>query len=194
MMVARLNTRHELPQLVTRQTQGHLDEARITQPQIHGRNRQAYSNKTVTQPSLELNNYPSRRAYGHRTMNDLTAEAGQRGIADAKSSTAERSRKAWAAADNAAKRGDDITQNAVAEMFSQYQARVVFSIDSIPDPQISVQPSRVIGEPDLGDISVDIETTPSATIRYTPGSVRTYLENEGFIRHWITYDNYDIYA
>ncbi|MBR4904383.1 MAG: hypothetical protein IKZ53_06905 [Selenomonadaceae bacterium] len=194
MIVARLHTRHELPLLAERQTQGHLDEAKITQPKMHGRFQQAYSNKTATQPGLELNNYVSRRAYGHRTMNDLTAEAGQRGISGAKSATAASSRKAWASADNAAKRGDDIAQNARAEMFSNYQARMVFSIDSIPNPQMHGQPSKVIGEPDIGGFSVDIETTPNATIRYTPGSVETYLKNEGFIRQWVSYDHYDIYA
>ena len=68
MMLVRLNTRHELPQIAIRQTQGRLDESGIIQPQMHGTNRQARSNKTVTQPSLSVNNYPSRRAYGHRTI------------------------------------------------------------------------------------------------------------------------------
>ena len=79
-------------------------------------------------------------------------------------------------------------------MFSKYQAQVVFGLNFIPDPQVQGHPSEVIGEPDLGDISVDIETEPSARLHYTPGSVETYLENEGSIRHWVSYDNYDIYA
>ena len=194
MMLVRLNTRHELPQIAIRQTQSRLDESGIIQPRPQGRNIQARSNKTVTQSRLTLDNYPSRRAYGHRTMNDLTAEQGQRGISNAQSATSEHTRKAWASADNAAKRGDDISQNARAEMFSNYQARTVFDLTFIPDPQMQGQPGQVIGEPDLGDISVDIETAPSARIRYTPGSVETYLQNEGFIRHWVSYDNYEVYA
>ncbi len=194
MMLVRLNTRHELPQIAIRQTQGRLDESGIIQPQIQGINRQARSNKTVTQSSLTLNSYPSRRAYGHRTMTDLTAEQGQRGISDVQSATSEHTNAGWAKAVNAARRGNDITQNARAEMFSNYQARTVFNISAIPDPQMQGQPGTVVGEPDLGNISVDIETAPSARIRYTPGSVETYLQNEGFIRHWVSYDNYDIYA
>ena len=194
MMLARLNTRHELPQIAMRQTQGRLDESGIIQPRVQGTNKQARSNKTVTQPSLSINSYPSRRAYGHRTMDDLTAEQGQRGISNAKSATASHTRKGWAAATNAAKRGDDISQNAKAEMFSNYQARAVFELNFIPDPQMQGRPNQVVGEPDLGDISVDIETAPSARIHYTPGSVETYLQNEGFIRHWVSYDSYDIYA
>ena len=194
MMLVRLNTRHELPQIAIRQTQGRLDESGIIQPQMHGTNRQARSNKTVTQPSLSVNNYPSRRAYGHRTMNDLTAEQGRRGISAARSATSEHTQEGWNKALNAAKRGDDVVQKARSEIFSNYQARVVFSIDAIPDPQMQGRPNQVIGQPDLGNISVDIETAPSARIRYTPGSVQTYLQNEGFIRHWVSYDTYDIYA
>lgn len=194
MMLARLNTRHELPQIAMRQTQGRLDESGIVQPRAHGNNQQARSNKTVTQPGLTLNSYPSRRAYGHRTMDDLTAEQGQRGISNAKSATSSHTQKGWAAATNAAKRGDDISQNAKAEMFSNYQARAVFDLNFIPDPQMQGRPNQVVGEPNLGDVSVDIEATPSARIHYTPGSVETYLQNEGFIRHWVSYDSYDIYA
>ena len=195
MMLVRLNTRHELPQLGIRQTQARLNESGIIQPRIQNTgNRQARANKTVTQPSLSLNNYPSRRAYGHRTMNDLTLEQGQRGISNAQSATSEHTQEGWSEATNAAKRGNYVVQNARSEMFSNYQARIVFSIDAIPDPQMQGQPNQVIGEPDLGNISVDIETAPSARIRYTPGSVETYIQNEGFIRHWVSYDNYDIYA
>lgn len=194
MMLARLNTRHELPQIGLRQTQARLDQSGIIQPRVQGTNQQARSNKTVSQPSLSINSYPSRRTYGHRTMNDLTAERGQRGISDARSAASSHTRQGWAAATNAAKRGDDISQNVRAEMFSNYQARTVFELDFVQDPQIQGQPNQVIGEPDLGDISVDIETAPSARIQYTPGSVETYLQNEGYIRHWVSYDNYDIYA
>ena len=195
MMLVRLNTRHELPQIAIRQTQGRLDEARIIQPQIQGTgNRQARSNKTVTQSTLNINSYPSRRAYGHRTMDDLTAEQGQKGLSNTRTITSEHTRKGWAKVDNAAKRGDDVAQNARSEMFSNYQARTVFNISAIPDAQVQGHPGQVIGEPDLGEISVDIQTTPSARIHYTPGSVETYLQNEGFIRHWVSYDNYDIYA
>ena len=193
-MLVRLNTRHELPQIGFRQTRGHFDETGIIQPRTQGTNRQAQANKTTTQPQIDINSYSSRRAYGHRTMNDLTAEQGQRGLSAAKSATASHTRKGWASAENAAKRGNDIVQNAKSEMFSNYQAQTVFDMNFIPDPQVKGQPAQIIGEPDLGDVSVDIETAPNAKIHYTPGSVETYLQNEGFIRHWISYDNYDIYA
>ena len=193
-MMVRLNIRHELPQIGIRQTLGRIDETGIIQPRARGTNQQAYSNKTVTQPTLDLDSYPSRRAYGDRNMDDFTAERGQRGFSDVRAATARHTRDGWSKIDNGAKRGNDIVQNARAEMFSKYQATPVFSIEFPPDVEVKGHPSEVVGEPDLGDISVDIETAPSARIHYTPGSVETYLENEGFIRRWTTIDKYDIYA
>lgn len=192
--MVRLNTRHELPQIGIRQTLGRLDETAMIQPRVQGTNRQAYSNKTVTQPGLSIDSYPSRRAYGHWRMGDLTAEQGQRGKSDVQAATSRHAQETWSKATNAAKRGDDVTQKIKSDMFSQYDAHAVFMLTFIPDPQVQGRPNEVIGEPDLGDISVDIETAPSARINYTPGSLEIYLQNEGFIRHWVTENNYDIYA
>ena len=192
MMMVRLNTRHELPQIAMRTTQGRLDESGIVQPQSQGRNRQARSNKTVTQPNLSLDSYQSRKAYGFRNMNDFTAERGQRGISDAQAGTSRRAQEAWSRATNGAKSGDDIVQGIKSDVFSKYQARPVFTTAAIPDVQMQGYQNEVIGEPDLGDVTVDIQTEPNARIHYTPGSVETYLKNEGFIRHWVSTGNYDI--
>lgn len=193
-MMVRLNTRHELPHIGIRQTFGRLDETAIIQPYTEGNNQQARSNKTVTQPGLDVDNYQSRKAYGHRKPGDLMAEQGQRGKSDVQSATSRHARETWSKATTAAQRGDDIVQKEKSDIFSDYQARTVFTTAAIPDPQMQGHPNEVVGEPDLGDVSVDIQTAPSARIHYTPGSVETYLKNEGFIRSWISYNNYDIYA
>ena len=194
-MMVRLNTRHELPQIAIRQTQGRLDESGIIQPKVHGTNRQASSNQGVTQPpQVSINSYPSRRAYGHRTMRDLTAEQGNRGKSDVQAATAQHTKMAWGKATTAAKRGNDVAQEAKANIFANYEAYPVFAYSGIPNPQMQGHPNEIVGTPDRGNISVDIETAPSARIRYTPGSVETYLENKGFIRHWVSYGNYDISA
>ena len=195
MMMVRLNTRHELPQIAMRTTQGRLDESGIIQPRSQGRNQQARSNKTVTQPqNLSIDSYQSRKSYGFRNMTDFTAERGQRGISDAQAATSQHAQEGWSRATNGARRGDDVVQGIKDEVFSDYQARPVFTINAIPDPQMQGYQSEVIGEPDLGDVTVDIQTEPNARIHYTPGNVETYLQNEGFIRHWVSVDNYDIYA
>ena len=190
-MTVRLNTRHELPRIAIRQTPGHLDESGI----IQGRgNRQARSNKTVTQPGLSLDSYPSRKAYGFKNMRDYTAERGQRGISDVQAATSRHAQKNWTKATTAAQRGDDVVQEIKAEMFSKYEARPVFTTRGVPDVQMQGYPNEVIGQPEQSNIDVDIQATPSARIHYTPGSVETYLQNEGFIRHWVSTDHYDIYA
>lgn len=192
--MVRLNTRHELPQIGIRQTRGYFDETAIIQPQSQGTNRQSHSNKTVTQPSLDLDSYQSRRAYGFRNHGDQMAEQGQRGLSDVQAATSRHAQTTWTKATTAARPGNDIAQNARAEMFSKYEVRALFTTSAVPEVQMQGHPNEVIGEPDLGDISVDIQTAPSARIHYTPGSVETYLQNEGFIRHWVTQDHYDIYA
>ena len=194
-MMVRLNTQHELPRIAIRQTMGRFDETAIIQPQTQGNGaRQARSNKGTTQPTLSIDSYPSRKAYGFRKMGDLTAEQGARGISDAQSGTSRRSQQGFSKATTAAQRGNDVTKNARAEMFSNYEARIVFTTGSIPDPQMQGHPSQVVGEADVGDISINIQTAPSARIHYTPGSIETYLQNEGFIRNWVSVDHYDIYA
>ena len=194
-MLVRLNTRHELPQIGIRSTQGRLDAAGIIQPQPRNTsNRQAQANKAATQPSLSLDNYPSRRAYGFKKHGDLASERGHRGVSDAQAATGRHASEGWSKATTAAQRGDDVVQKIRADMFADYQARPIFTTAAIPDPQMQGYAGEVIGEPDVGDISVDIETAPNARIHYTPGSVETYLQNEGFIRHWVSADHYDIYA
>ncbi len=194
MMMVRLNTRHELPQIGMRQTFSRLDESAIIQPYSEGTNRQARSNQTVSQPGLTLDSYPSRRAYGFRKHGDLMAEQGQRGQSDVQSATRRHASEGWSKATTAARRGDDIVQKIRAEMFSDYDAHAVFTTSGIPDVQMQGRPNEVVGEPQQSDISVDIQTAPSARISATPGSVETYLKNEGFIRSWVSYNQYDIYA
>ena len=194
-MQVRLNTRQELPRITMRTTQGRLDESAIVQPQTRSAgNRQAQVNKGATQPSLSIDSYPSRKAYGYTKHGDLARERGQRGISDAQAATSRHAQKAWSKATTAARRGDDVVQEIKSEIFSDYQARVVFTTAGIPNPEMQGYQGEVVGEPDVGDVTVDIETEPNARIHYTPGSVETSLENEGFIRHWVSMDHYDIYA
>jgi hypothetical protein len=51
-----------------------------------------------------------------------------------------------------------------------------------------------VGTPEVGDVTAEIETEPFADIHFKPGSLRTYLQNEGYIRRYVTMNEYDIYA
>ena len=190
-----VNTRHQLPQIGIRQQWGKFESAAAVPATVHTNNEQAKSNKGVSQSSVEINNYPSRKAYGARNMTDYSAELAQRGNADVQSGISKRTQTAWQKIENAAKKGNDIPQQYKSEMMSKYsKVDIVFQFNLMPEPQITAHEAQVVGEPDEGDVTAEIEPVYSPKVEYTPGSAETYLEDKGFIRHYITEGHYDIYA
>ncbi|MBQ7198938.1 MAG: hypothetical protein IJS29_06725, partial [Selenomonadaceae bacterium] len=121
-------------------------------------------------------------------------ERGQKGISDAQAATSKRTQIAWSRLDNGAKRGDDIAQQLRSEIFQDYEAEPVYSIEWTKGADVQVQQSHLTGTPDLGDVTATIETTSNADIRTTQGGVETYIRDQGFLRQWVTEDYYDIYA
>ncbi len=191
----RLNIRHELPQISVRQRQSRVDESSVNPATIHTNTRQAKSNKGIEQSSIQLNNYPSRRAYGARNMTDFTRERGQKGLSDAQADTSERTQKAWSRIENGAKPGNDLKQEAKSNLFAPYSsAKMLVEMNLMPEPEVSAQPAQVVGESDVGDVTADIDATSKANIRVTPGSAETSLQSEGYIRRWVTEGKYDIRA
>ena len=195
MSMVRLNIRHQLPQIAIRQQQSRLDESSVVPAQVHTNSRQARSNKGATQSSIQIDNYPSRRAYGSRTMTDYTRERGQKGISDARAATSERTQRAWSFIDQGAKRGNDIPQKYKSVMMAKYStARNLVNFELMRGPDIQVSRGQVVGEPSQGDVTAEIETQSTAEIEYTPGSAETTLADRGFIRNWVSDGHYDIYA
>ncbi|MBR6013696.1 MAG: hypothetical protein IK062_07935 [Selenomonadaceae bacterium] len=191
-----VNTRHQLPQISIHQTWSKLNKSSVVPAEVHGSNEQASSNKWITQPTTEIDNYPSRRAYGARKMTDLTREQGQKGISDAQSATSTRTQRAWGFIDDASKRGNYVARSYKNTMMSKYQsAKNLVNFSLMPAPNISVTQGQVVGESDLGDVTAEIENKSAfAEIEYTPGSAETQLADKGFIRTWTTEGHYDIYA
>ena len=188
-----LNISHQLPRIGIDSTPGRISKAVPNQPQIHGNgNQQARSEKGFTQSSIDINSYPSRRAYGHRNMTDYTAERGQQGIADVQRGTSDHARETWALIERGPRRGNYWAGKYKNEMYSQHQQRNRIDLTWIPDPQITFHPSELTGDIDTGDVTERIETQPSPNIQYTPGSIRTYLEDQGFINRWTSIGEYDI--
>lgn len=193
----RLNIRHQLPQTSTRQRWSSLEQATITPAQIRVHNEQGESNQTATQPTMEIDSYQSRTAYGLFNMTDLMRRQGQKGSSDLSEATAAKSREAWASAENGGKRGSDIPQKFRNQMFSRYSAQTVFTIAWAADPTVTHTPSRIVGTPDVGDLTAEIDASAGragANIRFERGSAETYMTDQGFIRRWVSQDTYDIYA
>ncbi len=195
-MILRLNIRHQLPQTAQRVQRSQLEAAAVVPARVTGHNVQGTSNQGATQPVTQLENYQSRRAYGARTMADFNRENQQRALSDVQSGTSRRTQEAWARAENGAKPGDDIAQQFHRAIFpdSPIAAKTLVTFDLMDGAQIAVTPSRVVGEPEVGENSMQAETTPFPLYRYSQGNAQTYVQNEGFIRRWVTIDKYDIYA
>ena len=190
-----LNTRHRLPQIEIRQQWGRFDSASAVPATVHTEDNQARSNKGITQSSVDIDNYPSRRAYGARNMTDYSAELAQRGNSDVQAGISKRTSTAWTKIENAAKKGNDIPQQYKREMMSKYnQADMLVQFNLMPEPTITANEAQVVGEPDEGDVTAEIEPVYSPNVQYTPGSAETHLADKGFIRHYVTEGHYDIYA
>ena len=128
-------------------------------------------------------------------MGDLTREKGQQGIADAQSGTLRHTQEAWSVIENGPNRGDYVQKQARQKIFSEAKKTRYLEAQHIPDPQTTLaEPSQVVGEPDLGDVTAKIDAKSYASIQINTGSVETYIKDQGFIRRWVTEDKYDIYA
>lgn len=195
MLAFYLNTRHRLPQISIHQTWSTVDKAAVVPARVSTNNDFPTSNKGATQPAVEIDNYPSRQSIGLENMTDYTKRLGKKGLSDAQSAVSKRTQRAWSFIENAAKRGNDIPQKYKSEAMAKYQsAQIKFNFHLMTGPNIRVNPSQVVGESDLGDLTADIKTTSNADVQITPGKAETQIADKGFIRHWVSEGHYDIYA
>lgn len=189
----RLNVRHRLPQTDLRIQYGKIDRAKYQPAQVHTNSELGRSNQGATQATVQLDNYPSRRAWGARNLTDLTREFGQKGLSDVKAGTSRRTQIAWERAESGGKPGNDIKQQAMQKIYGKKPETLV-EFELMEGPTITVTPSRIVGKPEVGDVKAEIETEPSADIHYVPGIFEIYLKDKGSIRRWVTMNEYDIYA
>ena len=190
----RLNMRHQLPriglQMQRSQLSTHVEPAHLS-TDYHA----ARSNMGTTQPELEIDTYPSRHAYGFTNHTDFAAERAQKGKSDVRANASKWTQEAWNTIDNAAKRG----RNTINEFYDNRMRQEIkkerhIEAQAIPDPRIQITPGRVVGTPDVGDVTTDIQAQHDADIKYQPAKASTYIEDQGFLRRWVTEGKYDIYA
>ncbi len=191
----RLNIRHRLPQTDLRIQRGTLDRAVTVPSQVHTENKQALSSKWITQPRIEsIDAYESQHVTGRRTMLDLARERGRKGISDVRAADSRHTQNGWANAANGAKRGNDISTKYHRKLVEGMEAEPVFSLEWTKGVEVQISTSQLIGDIDVGDLTAEIQTAPSAEIHATQGATQTYLRDQGFIRRWVSEDKYDIYA
>ena len=189
-----LNIRQTLPQIGIHSELATLSTP-IKQPTSHGDYRPPRSGLGYSQVRIEVDTYPSRHAYGFSTMDDFTKQYGDQGKADVQETTSSYAQSAWAMSDNAAKKGhDEIAAQARQKLADEVSKQRYIVAAPIPDPIITVHPSELHGEPDLGHQAISIEASAKADATYHPGKFEVYLKQKGSIRRWVTEGRYDIYA
>jgi hypothetical protein len=189
-----LNIRQTQAQIGLHTQLGQLT-AHYTPAQLHTEGRQAQSNMGWTQPTLEMDSYQSRHAYGYSSHADFAREHGQQGLSDLKQATASHSEAAWHNIDYAARPDSGepaaIYDRELSSIINR-QRRIVAEL--IPAPTIKITPGEVRGTPDVGDVTVRADTQAFAATNFTPGSVEVYMRQKGEVHQWTTEGHYDIYA
>ena len=189
-----LNIRQTQPQIGLHTQLGQLT-ARYQPAQLHSEGRQASSNAGWTQPTLEIDSYASRHAYGYTNNADFAREHGQQGFSDLAKTTGQHSEAAWYNITHAA-RPDSGEPAAIydRQLSERINRQRQLAIQLIPQPTIHITPGEVRGEPDPGDVTVQAETQAFAATNFTPGRVEVYMRQKGEVHQWTTEGHYDIYA
>ena len=190
----RLNMRHQLPQIDFRIQHSQMISAHPRPAELHSNYRAPRSNMGTTMPTIEIDSYPSRHSYGYNTHIDEAREHGQKGLSDLQGTTSRRTQRAWQIIESGAQRGNDIASYYDGKLSQQINRQRRIEAQAIPDPEVHITPCQLVGEPDPGAYDVEIQTSPKADVQYQPGSVQTYVKDEGFLRRWVTEGKYDIYA
>ena len=191
-----LNMRFTQPMIGIRTQLGKL-EAHSTPAELHSEARLPRSNRHWTQPTLEIDQYPSRHAYGNDNHKDFAQKYGQQGFADLAKTTSRWTQEAWDNVENSGKKGKKpVEQRYDSKLRQEIEQSKNWHIvtELIPDPVITFHPIEAVGEPDVGDVTVKIDTQPFAQTHFTPGQVETYMQQKANVERWVTTGKYDIYA
>ena len=170
-------------------------EAHSTPAQLHSDPKLPRSNRHWTQPTVDIDQYPSRHAYGNDNHTDFAKKYGQQGFADLAKTTSRWTQEAWDNVENSGKRGKKpVIQRYDSKLRQEISKERHIVTELIPDPVITFHPIEAVGQPDLGDVTVKIDTQSFAQTHFTPGQVDTYMQQEANVRRWVTEGKYDIYA
>lgn len=190
----RLNMRFTQPMISIHTQLGKL-EAHSTPAELHTNGRQARSNRHWTQPSVEIDQYPSRHAYGNDNHTDFAKKYGQQGFADLSKTTSRWTQEAWDNVENSGKKGrNPVKQRYDSKLQQEIKKQRHIVTELIPDPIIKFHPPEAVGDIDVGDVTVDITADYKAQTNFIPGKVDIYLQQKANVRRWLTEDRYDIYA
>lgn len=162
--------------------------------ELHTTYRAPSSGLAATQVEIEINQYPSRKAYGFLNHDDYAKQLGEKGMQDIKEAIARHVRNNEDMIKNGAKKGSHILAHQARQVVMDFLTRQPkLEFELIPPPEITVIPSRIKGQTDVGEDKVSIQTFPAENKGH-PGRVETYLAQKSNVRMWVTEGKYDIYA
>lgn len=170
-------------------------EAHSTPAELHTNTRQARSNRHWTQPTVDIDQYPSRHAYGNDNHTDFAQKYGQQGFSDMAQTTSRWTQEAWDNVENSGKKGrKPIVERYDSKLRQEISKERHIVAELIPDPVITFHPIEAVGDVDVGDVTVDISADYKAQTHFTPGSVEVYMQQKANVERWVSEGKYDIYA
>lgn len=170
-------------------------ETHYVKAELHGDYQAPRANAGWTQPTLEIDSYPSRHAYGFTNHEDFAREQGQKGLQELQQGMSRRNSLAQDMVNNAARPGRNvIAEQAKQELSSRISRQRYLDVQAIPDPTMRLTPVKAHADPDPGHYTTSIDTESMAKSDFTRGQVETYLRQKGDIRRWVTWGKYDTYA
>ena len=190
----RLNMRTTQPMIGMHTQLGKL-EAHMTPAKLHTENQQARSNAHWTQPSLDIDTYPSRHSYGYTDHTDFAQQYGQQGLSDVQSAISKTTQQAWDNINNGGVPGrHPVIEHYQNDLDQEISKQRYIVAEAIPSPQITFTPVKAEGEATMGDVTEQVDTEAFAQTNFTPGQVEVYMQQKPDVRRWVTEGKYDIYA
>lgn len=186
-----LNIRTTYAQIGMRTTPSSV-ETPLHPAELHTHYRPPSSGLAATQVEIDIDQYPSRKAYGFLKPGDYTQKRQQEGQEGLRENIDKCVQQMNDMLDNGA-RSNVIAKQAKQAITDFFLKDTNIELEPIPPPKITVTPSRIKGSTDVGEDKVSIQTFPAENKGH-PGKVETYLAQKGSVRMWVSEGKYDIYA
>lgn len=139
---------------------------------------------------VDIDQYPSRRAYGCKTAADSLRDYAAAGRRQVLQYIEKKAQMSTTLVKNAAKYN---VYAAEARQQIKPPSEMLIGLVTVPRPVITVTPGRMQGEIDTGTYKTTATPQP-VQMEYTPAKVESYVRQRNSLRMWVTDSQYDIYA
>jgi hypothetical protein len=168
---------------------GQLD-MHSAQPELDMKSKPAQADVWLSAVKVDLDTTACRATYGLKSTAAVVAEMAKKALQQAEEGTAKRARIGTQLVKNATKT-NVFAANAKADLSEMPESKI--GLAAVPDVKVTVHPSEIHGENDVGSLEVSFQIRP-VDVQYTPAVVHTYLDRVGSVKIWATEGKYDIYA